>query len=255
MKGGSRRQALTRRPRCRPALALPTISGICHPTLALPTIIGICHPALALPGIIGAHAPEATQRWHCQRLLARTPPMPPPAAHRSGQIHDRGRIWIVLGMTFARHFPTSHVRSSASSEGAGSSKSKYFGLPGRLLNLGITFRCGELSSSLVYVNYHYLADTWIATFSRHVIRDLCDADEDFRCAVYRNTTALMRDLCRTAALFRSNYLHFGVRHLAQMLVGAGVFRRRHIRGLRTSIRLLDDVLCGPLLSKFTQCIE
>lgn len=158
-------------------------------------------------------------------------------------------------MTFARHFPTSHVRSPASSEGAGSSKSKYFGLPGRLLNLGITFRCGELSSSLVYVNYHYLADTWVATFSRHVTRDLCDADEDFRCAVYRNTTALMRDLCRTTALFRSNYLHFGVRHLAQMLVGAGVFRRRHIRGLRTSIRLLDDVLCGPLLSEFTQCIE
>lgn len=158
-------------------------------------------------------------------------------------------------MTFARHFPTSHVRSSASSEGAGFSKSKYFGLPGRLLNLGITFRCGELSSSLVYVSYHYLADTWVATFSRHVIRELCDADEDFRCAVYRNTTALMRDLCRTTALLRSNYLHFGVRHLAQMLVGAGVFRRRHIRGLRTSIRLLDDVLCGPLLSKFTQCIE
>lgn len=77
----------------------------------------------------------------------------------------------------------------------------------------------------------------------------------FRCAVYRNTTALMRDLCRTTALFRSNYLHFGVRHLARVLVGAGVFRRRHIRGLRTSIRLLDDVLCCPLLSKFTQCIE
>ena len=30
-----------------------------------------CHPALALPTIFGAHAPEATQAWHCQRFLAR----------------------------------------------------------------------------------------------------------------------------------------------------------------------------------------
>ncbi|MGN0059909.1 MAG: Crp/Fnr family transcriptional regulator [Coriobacteriales bacterium] len=99
----------------------------------------------------------------------------------------------------------------------------YLGLPGRLLNLDITFKYEELVSSLMYVNYHYLADTWVATFSHHVIRELCDADEEFRHAVYRNMTALMRDLCQTTALFRSNYLHFGVRHLVQMLVGAGVF--------------------------------
>ena len=30
-----------------------------------------CHPALALPTISGAHAPDATQFWHCQRFRAR----------------------------------------------------------------------------------------------------------------------------------------------------------------------------------------
>ncbi len=39
----------------------------------------------------------------------------------------------------------------------------YLGLPGRLLNLNITFRYDELVSSLSYVNYHYLADIWVAT--------------------------------------------------------------------------------------------
>ena len=43
----------------------------CHPALALPTISGICHSALALPRIIGAEAPDATQLWHCQRFPAR----------------------------------------------------------------------------------------------------------------------------------------------------------------------------------------
>ena len=42
-------------------------------------------------------------------------------------------------------------------------------------------------------------------------------------AVYRNMTALMRDFSQTTALFRSNCLHFGVRHLVQMLEGAGMF--------------------------------
>ena len=99
----------------------------------------------------------------------------------------------------------------------------YLGIPGRLLNLGTTFQYDELDPSIGYINYHYLTDPWVASFSHHVIRELCDEDETFRHAVYRNMVALIADLCQTSALFRSNYLHFGVLHLVSMLEKAHVF--------------------------------
>lgn len=99
----------------------------------------------------------------------------------------------------------------------------YLGLPGRLLNLSVTFKYDELNSSIGYIDYHYLADTWTASFSHHMIRTLCDEDEAFRHAVYRNMVALIADVCQISALFRPNYLHYGVFHLVSMLEKAHVF--------------------------------
>ena len=99
----------------------------------------------------------------------------------------------------------------------------YIGLPGRLLNLDITFGYEDRESSIAYANFHYLADTWVASFSHHLIRELCDKDEDFRHAVLRNMVALTSDCCLTTALFRSNYLHYGLYHLVMLLASHGQY--------------------------------
>lgn len=99
----------------------------------------------------------------------------------------------------------------------------YIGLPGRLLNLDITFGYDDLQPAISYSNFHYLADTWVASFSHHVIRKLCEEDASFRRAVLRNMVGLTSDCCQMTALFRSNYLYFGLYHLVEILASHGQY--------------------------------
>ena len=99
----------------------------------------------------------------------------------------------------------------------------YVGFPGRLLNLDITFGFEDLQDSLEYAEYYYLTDTWVASFSHHIIRKLCDTDSDFRHAVLRNMTLVETDCCQMMALFRPGYTYYGVRHLTEMLANNKVY--------------------------------
>lgn len=93
----------------------------------------------------------------------------------------------------------------------------YLGLPGRLLNLDVTFGYDEMQDAYTYVDLNYLTDTWAASFSHHVIRELFDEDPRFRRAVIRSEVQIASDACQIAALFRSNYTYYGLYHLVEIL--------------------------------------
>ncbi len=93
----------------------------------------------------------------------------------------------------------------------------YMALPGRLLNLDVTFGFTDLHKNFEYVDFNYFTDTWVASFSHQTIQDLFDSDPDFRHAVMKNMIELETDVCRMAAMLRSNYTYYGLLHLTEML--------------------------------------
>lgn len=93
----------------------------------------------------------------------------------------------------------------------------YLAMPGRLLNLNITFDSEELEQRFRYAEYEYLTDAWVASFSHHVIRDLSRADENFNKTLLKNMVLLTTDICQLAAFFRSGYTYYGVYHLIREL--------------------------------------
>lgn len=99
----------------------------------------------------------------------------------------------------------------------------YVGLPGRLLNLDVTFGFSDMEVAYAYVDFEYLTDTWAASFSHHVIRRLCDEDIDFRHAVMRNMVQVESDICQLAALFRSNYTYYGIYHFMEHMTKYGLW--------------------------------
>ena len=99
----------------------------------------------------------------------------------------------------------------------------YVGFPGRLLNLDVTFGFEDLQDRFEYAEYDYLTDTWVASFSHHTIRTLCNTDSDFRLALLRNMTLNETDCCQLMALFRPGYTYYGVRHLTEMLANNRVY--------------------------------
>ena len=93
----------------------------------------------------------------------------------------------------------------------------YLGLPGRVLNLDITFGFSTFKDALGYSNYEYLRDTWVAEFPHKAVYEFFDSDREFRQALSRNMLLIETDMCRYTALFRPNYTYLGLYHLLKML--------------------------------------
>lgn len=90
-------------------------------------------------------------------------------------------------------------------------------LPGRMLNLDITFKYEDIQPSITYTEVDYRADSWVASFSHNTVRELYETDVDFRHAVSRNMLLLSGDTAQLAALLRSNYTYYGLFHLMKVL--------------------------------------
>lgn len=95
--------------------------------------------------------------------------------------------------------------------------SLYLAMPGRLLNLDITFKLYRIQTDLTYADFYYLTDSWVASFNHDIIQDLCDNDPDFRHVTMRNMVQISADACVITALFRSNYTYLGIYHLIDIL--------------------------------------
>lgn len=126
----------------------------------------------------------------------------------------------------------------------------FLALPGRAINLDVTFGFTEMQDAYEYSNFIYLTDTWVASFNHQAIRDLFDADKDFQMALIRNMVRVQSDACRFTALFRANFTFHGVFHLMKLLTEHSIYLTQQDMGRlmnrdRTSIskavnRLRDE---------------
>lgn len=101
------------------------------------------------------------------------------------------------------------------------SPSLFLALPGRVIvNLGLF---GIRRTIYEYSGFHYLTDTWIASFDYQTVQRLLREEPRFLETVAVSLIKEHESMCQVAALVRPNYTYYGTYHFMKLFEQYGLF--------------------------------